>query len=302
MNGNFSRISKIRTFSCIAAAAVILGGCQATIDSKVRSNLGIKTTPPNISYQTNDPELKTYLSLFASLENDLQGVLGKEYDADVNNARLKRIEDSMREGFKSAPSAMSASQKLAFIEKTIEDIKRQPVPHYLSVIPVGADAISSSAGIDFAPESNNQTVERKNTRINVNYKFSSAQEMSEKAYAIVEKFRPVFLTEQGWKFQDPVAFKNMVHDNYKNIDAIGDPDRKQQFKVLHERNIKTAEAGESLIQYQWTSDYRTKYGSGIDVQVTNQAMIFILPIIEPKNGQYTLVVGLSRSTAQAKNK
>lgn len=294
MSNILSQASKISALTCIAAAMIMLSGVQ----SVMASDVGVNAAPPVISYSTTDPELQSYLTLVTSLENDLQGVLGKERSPKENEARLKLVEANMRKNSPKSMPGTTASQLLSIVEKSIDDEKARPAPRALSVLPVGADAKESGGRVYLTPHMFNERVESKTVSVTVVYHFSSVQEMSEKAHALGAKFAPVFSTEQGWKTLDLIS---QAQEQFKKIDAIEDPDLRQQLKVLNESNSKKAEAGHYWTTYNWASDQRAKIGT-IEINIQNFTMIQIMPDLDAHDGQYTLLVMLTRSTAQPKNK
>ena len=294
---------------CISLLAIMIAGCQPMIDASVRSTLGVETRPPNMaaigSYPTNDPELKAYLTLISSLENDLQGVLGKEFTALDRQIQLKQFEDETRKIFINNPVPMSSVEVARFVDKLMDDEKRKNSPNYLSLLPNGADKKESHGRIHSMAVMGNESLENKTTSIIIIYKFSSAKEMSEKAYSIVEKLHPVFLTQSGWNFQDHVAYKSFLQDTQNAIEknsamqgANGvDPALKKRQKEFYERNLRSADAGEASIKYMWSSGYRSTIAT-YDTETLNQFFIIVAPQLEAINGKYKLGVIITRIIAQ----
>lgn len=262
----------------------------------------VNSNPPDFAsiaaYPTTDPELKDYLTLIASLGNNLEGVLGKEHEPAKREADLKKFEANMRKTMSSgAVSAGNRAETARIIEKAIEDEKKRKL-NYLEVIPQGANPNASNARRFMMSGIGSDSLEMDNSSIGLVYEFGSQQELSDKAHALIEKLRPVFRRNSGWTFQDTAHFVKTYKFNIRTINGMSgvDPDRKQELKAQTETAMKTAELGTAMIQYQWKSKHKIQLGT-TPMDATDQAMIMIMPL--PPTGteegqKYTLSVMISK--------
>jgi len=276
------------------------------MDAAVRAKLGHNSEAPNISsitsYPTNDPEIKIYLSYLGALGNDLQGIRGEAMGAEEYEDQLKKLEVTMRKAFEDSPLG-SAEEKFANAEKAVDDQRRMGPPNYLTLLPDGADPKASSVRIARLAVLGNEEIEAKSTSISILYKFSSAQKMSEKAYEITNKLRPVFAAQQGWQFQDPAFLKKQMDQSKSIVEGNNymSPEAKRKNLKFFEGQNKLYDAGQAMIQYFWASDYRSHVGT-MSVPANNIMMINVTPNPEPENGTYYLSVAFISSINQPRNK
>ncbi len=302
----FKVTSRFLTIVCIATIAAMTAGCQTMMDAAMRSLLGHNSEAPNISsiasYPTNDPELKIYLSYLGALENDLQGIRGEVMGAEEHEAQLKKAEVALRKAFDKSPIG-SAEENFANTEKWVEDQRKMGPPNYLTLLPVGADPKDSGARIFKKAVMGNEDIENRSTSISVLYKFGSVEKMAGKANEIVNKLRPVFATQQGWKFQDPAFLKNQMNQSISLVEGNKDmnPEAKRKAVKYYEESNERNDAGQAMIQYYWDSDYRSQMGT-TSVPAINLMMIYITPNLEPENDNYYLSVAFFRSINQPRNK
>ena len=322
----FKNATKCIAMATIVAISTIAAGCHPVMDAVVRSKLGVgfNSEAPQVSsitsYPTNDPELKIYLSYLGALENDLLEIRGKVMDTKAFEAQQKDMEAAVRKGLDDSPLTLSAEEKFAMAERSVEGQLRMGPPNYLKLLPPGADPKASTARIHKAAEMRNEDVERKVTTISVGFKFRSAQEMSRKAHEIVNKLRPVFATQQGWKFQDPAALRKQAQENEQarqrlqstlrkrrvkpgvSSETEANPEIERKLQEWNEKNQRLYDAGQAMIQYFWNSGYRNQNVAVASTPAQNLMMINIFPTLEPKNGYYHLSVSFTRSMVQPKNK
>jgi len=255
----------------------MVSGCQTIAESNVISAFGgIQANPPDLasitSYSTNDPELKAYLTLLASLENDLQGVAGNEYSAKKRQEQLKRMEVSLRKSLTN--NLRSESEKITFIEQFIKAEKNKPTPRNLLVIPDGANKEESNARIFISLVGDDERFESKTVSINLVYKSKSIQEMSDKAIEIIEKLRSAFSTQSEWVFTE----NGTKYIKFRDIDS-------------HELMGKLFNKGADspTISYRWKKGDRSGY-----------FVIYLFPSLQPENSQYVWAVVVSNTTTQAR--
>lgn len=313
-----SKALKFFTVACISATTFIVSGHPAIADPMGETNVA-QTMPPNnnpiISNSTNDPELKAYLTLYASLGNGLQGVLGKEsMNAEERKAHLKKFEEDLRIEF-NKNSAASKTDNARLIDKLVDEENKRGVPRNLSVLPPGADVKNSGARKYSQAKLGNENIESVVTSIGVAYLFSSIQQMSEKAHTLIEKFRPIFSDQEGWKFKSPDDFKKESQHGLESMRKIyekmesqngNNPAAQQTLKANIDRMepwIKGAEAGRAAFTYERENGFKFSISpispSTDDKDIIN---INIHPEINPVDGHYYLSVTLIQIVSQPRKK
>jgi len=297
----------------IAAIAVMSTGCQMMANGLVkhysakaweetRVKMGINTEPPHIasitSYGTQDPELQIFLSYIGALGNPVEGVSGKDMDANDFENMLKRTENDVRKAYDNV-STMSADQKLALAEKITDGMRKAGPPKYLNVLPVGADPKMSilSSSIAIYPDPTVHTLNQKSSTISVFYKFKTLEEMSQKAQDINNKLKSVIAGQQGWKTLDLAVYKAQVYDNRLLAGTNASPEYKRNFAEQSEKTIKSYQAGQASMQYSYESRYRLKDATS-NFPAIDMYLINVVPILEPLNGFYELYVGFATNIAE----
>lgn len=295
----------------LAAMTVISAGCQAMVNSQLqkyqeqaweetRVKMGVNKEAPHIaaitSYETHDPELQIFLSYIGALRNGVEGISGKDMDANDWEEMLKRTENDVRKAYDGV-STMSADQKLAMAEKITDGMRRGGLPKHLKVLPVGADSEKSvlSSSIAIYPDPAVDTLNSKGTTISLFYKFKTLEEMSQKAQDISKKLTSVIAGQQGWKTLDLAVYKAQVYDNRFLEGSNASPEYKRKFAEQSEKAIKGYRAGQASMEYQFESQYRLEK---MIIPAIDMYLINVTPILEPLNGFYDLYVGFSTNIAE----
>jgi hypothetical protein len=313
-----SKALKLFTVACISATTFIGSGHQAIADPMGETNAA-QTIPPNnnpiISNSTNDPELKAYQTLYASLGNGLQGVLGKDsMNTEERKAHLKKFEEGLRIEF-NKNSAASKTDNARLIDKLVDEEDKRGVPRSLSVLPPGAEAKGSNARKYSQAKLGNENIESVVTSIGVVYQFSSIQQMSEKAHMLIEKFRPVFSAQEGWKFRSPDDFKNQSQQQLERMRKLyekmesqngNNPAAQQRLKANIDRMepwIKAAEAGKATFTYERENGFKLSIvPNAPSTDDKDSINIHINPSIDPVDGHYNLSVLLIQIVSQPRKK
>lgn len=322
MTNNKIGVSKAAALLGLSLIALMTSGCvsKTLVAGMYNSSMEYQNLAPNLAeigaYPTNDPELKDFLTIIGSLDRDLQGVRGKEETPTERKTRLKETEANMRKAFAEMESPLSARARMEMVEKILKDQRERPPISHLAIVPKGADPKSAMA-MTFKLDGMNERLENQVTSVSFTYSFSSAEKMTEKAYELIEKLRPVFAARPGWKFMDPAwhikstkdgrAIQAEVSAQNKKYNIKEDQEANRKLYDLEEKSMQQARAGLLIIGYEWENKFRINISDLNNLKSSDSISITLAPV--PKalyskdvNAKDTLTIMFSRTIAQERKK